>query len=308
MATSAPRRPIPVTTEVEHLNTSKFEQASAMLTSMLMFLGVLTFGMFVAWLTATIVWDRPVADVVLEDVGGGSSGNTMPGGEKDLEDPSPEEVKEVMVEDKAADTGFEAITSLVSTAAVDLDAVDSVGGSTALGSGEGTGTGDGKGRGPGGPGTSDGIPAWERWEIKFSSNDINLYAQQLDFFKVELGVAGGGIDVVDYCSNFSTAPKKHSGNPKSEKRLFFLYKEGNLREADRTLARKAGIEVTDRVVFQFYTPEMYKRLLTLENERMGKRRIIEVKKTTFGLRGTPGKWEFYVIDQQYRAPLPYSKS
>ena len=309
MATSAPRRPIPVTTEVEHLNTSKFEQASAMLTSMLMFLGVLTFGMFVAWLTATIVWDRPVADVVLEDVGGGSSGNTMPGGEKDLEDPSPEEVKEVMVEDKAADAGFEAITSLVSTAAVDLDAVDSVGGSTALGSGEGTGTGDGKGRGPGGPGTSDGIPAWERWEIKFSSNDINLYAQQLDFFKVELGVAGGGIDVVDYCSNFSAAtPKKHSDNPKKEKRLFFLYKEGALREADRALARKAGIEVTDRVVFQFYTPEMYKVLLTLEAERKGKRRIIEVKKTTFGLRGTPGKWEFYVIDQQYRAPLPYSKS
>lgn len=306
MATSAPRRVTRVTTEVEQLNTSKYEQASAMLTSMLMLLGVITAGMFVAWLTATIVWDRPVAEVVLEDVGGGSSGNTMPGGEKDLEEPSPEEVKEVMVEDKAADAGFEAITSMVSTAAVDLDAVDSVGGSTALGSGEGTGTGDGKGRGPGGPGTSDGIPAWERWEIKFSSNDIGLYARQLDFFKVELGVAGGGIDVVDYCSNFSAAkPTKRSDIPKKEKRLFFLYKTGDLREADRTLARKAGIEVTDRVVFQFYTPEMYNLLLKLENQKMGKRRIIEVKKTTFGLRGSPGNWEFYVIDQQYRAPLPY---
>jgi len=311
MATSVPRQPTRDTTEVEHLRTSNFEQASAMLTSMLMLIGVITIAMFVAWLSATIVWDRPVADVVLEDVGGGSSGNTMPGGEKDLEDPSPEEVKEVMVEDKATDAGFEAITSLVSTAAVDLDAVDSVGGSTALGSGEGTGTGDGKGRGPGGPGTSDGIPAWERWEIKFSSNDINLYAQQLDFFKVELGVAGGGIDVLNYCSNFTAATaKKRSGGPKEEKRLFFLYKSGDLREADRALARKAGIEVTDRVVFQFYTPEMYKQLLTLENVRMkaANKRIIEVKKTTFGLRGTPGKWEFYVMDQQYRPPVPYSKS
>ena len=112
MGTSAPRKPARVTTDVEQLNTSKYEQASAMLTSLLMLIGVITIAMFVAWLTATIVWDRPVADVVLEDVGGGSSGNTMPGGERDLEDPSPEEIKEVMVEDKSADQGFEAITSL----------------------------------------------------------------------------------------------------------------------------------------------------------------------------------------------------
>ena len=307
MASPTPRRPTRVTTNVDQLVTSKHEQASAMLSSMLLLLGVVTIGMFVAWLSATIVWDRPVAEVVLEDVGGGSFGNTMPGGERDLEEPSPEEVKEVMVEDKA-DQGFEAITSMVSTAAVDLDSVDSVGGSTALGRGEGTGTGDGWGKGPGGPGTSDGIPAWERWEIKFSSNDLDLYARQLDFFKVELGVAGGGIDVVDYCSNLSAAkPNKRFAKPTLEKRLFFLYKTGNLREADRALARKAGIEVSDRVVFQFYTPEMYKQLLTLENVRMGKRRIIEVKKTTFGLRGSAGKWEFFVLDQQYRAPLPYKK-
>ena len=279
-----------------------------MLSSLLLLIGVITLAMFVVWLGVSIRWERPVADVILEDVGGGSSGNTMPGGERDLEDPSPEEIREVMVEDKSADSGFEAITSLVSTAAVDIDAVDSVGGSTALGNGEGTGTGDGKGRGPGGPGTSDGIPAWERWEIKFSSNDIKLYAQQLDYFKVELGVAGGGIEVLNYCSNFTAAtPKKRNGGPREEKRLFFLYKTGDLREADRQLARNAGIEVTDRVVFQFYTPEMYKQLLTLENERMraNNKRIIEVKKTTFGLRGTPGKWEFFVLSQDYRPPVPY---
>ena len=119
-------------------------------------------------------------------------------------------------------------------------------------------------------------------------------------------MAGGGIDVVDYCSNFSAAtPNRRVGTPKDEKRLFFLYKSGNLREADRTLARRAGIEVEDRVVCQFYTPAMYQRLLVLENARMGKRRISEVLKTTFGVRGTPGKWEFYVLDQKYRAPLPY---
>jgi hypothetical protein len=298
MATAAPRRMNRVKLDAAQLGTSKYEQASAMLSSMLLLLGMITIVMFLVWLSATIVWDKPVARVTLEDVGGGGSGDSMTGGDKNLEEPNPEEVPEVV--EQKVDQALESITSLVSTEAVTLDAV---GGETSFGRGEGTGTGDGRGKGPGGPGTSDGIPAWERWEIKFAANDIEVYARQLDFFKVELGVAGGGIEDVDYCSNFSAAtPNKRSGKPKAEKRLRFLYKAGNLREADRTLARKASIHVTDRVVFQFYTPEMYTRLLTLENERMGKRRISEVKKTTFGIRGTPGKWEFYVLDQQYRAP------
>ena len=301
MASGAPRRLSRVKTDVVTIGTTKYEQASAMLSSMLLLLGMLTVVMFLVWLFATIVWDKPVAKLVLEDVGGGGSGSNMTGGDKDLEEPNPEEVPEV-VEQKVEQT-LESITSLVSTEVV---ALDSVGGETSFGNGEGTGTGDGRGKGPGGPGTSDGIPAWERWEIKFTASDMKTYAQQLDFFKVELGVAGGGISEVDYCSNLSSAtPTRRQGKPKDEKRLRFLYKAGDLRDADRALAAKAGIQVTDRVVFQFYTPEMYTALLTLENQKMGKRRIIEVKKTTFGIRGSGGKWEFYVIDQQYRAPTSY---
>lgn len=272
-----------------------------MLTSLLLLIGMLTLVMFLVWLSTRLIWSYPVAKVTLEDVGGGGSGSTMTGGDKDLEEPNPEEVPEVV--EQKVEQSLESITSLVSTEVVALDAV---GGETSFGKGEGTGTGDGRGKGPGGPGTSEGIPAWERWEIKFSANDIKVYAQQLDFFKVELGVAGGGIAHVDYCSNLSSAtPTVRRGDPKNEKRLRFLYRTGQLKEADRQLATKAGIQVTDRVVFQFYTPEMYKTLLTLENIKMGKRRIIEVKKTTFGVRGGPGKYEFYVIDQQYRAPTPY---
>ena len=87
-------------------------------------------------------------------------------------------------------------------------------------------------------------------------------------------------------------------------------KDTQPRRADRILARKAKIETSDRVVFHFYSPEMYKQLLTLENIKFqaAKRRIIEVKKTIFGIRSSAGKWEFYVIDQQYRAPTPYVKS
>lgn len=301
MASAAPPRLTRVKTDVGPIGTSRYEQASAMLSSMLLLLGMLTVVMFLVWLFATINWSKPVAKLALEDVGGGGSGSNMTGGDKDLEEPNPEEVPEVV--EQKVEQALESITSLVSTEAV---ALDSVGGETSFGNGEGSGTGDGRGKGPGGPGTSDGIPAWERWEIKFTASDMKTYAKQLDFFKIELGVAGGGISEVDYCSNVSTStPNRRQGKPKDEKRLRFLYKAGDLRDADRSLAAKAGIQVTDRVVFQFYTSEMYTNLLTLENIKMGKRRIIEVKKTTFGIRGSSGKWEFYVIDQQYRTPTSY---
>ena len=54
-----------------------------------------------------------------------------------------------------------------------------------------------------------------------------------------------------------------------------------------------------RVVFQFYNQKMYDNLLLLENIRKGQRRIKEVRKTIFGVRGTAGRYEFFVIDQLY---------
>ena len=290
MATQTPRIPTATKSGMETLGTTRHEQASAMLSSILLLLGVITTGMVLAWLSATIVWSRPKAPTIAVDVGGGFNGDSPTGGEKELDVPGPEESRDVMVVEEKGDQAFESITSMVSSQALAWDDEDSVR----------------RKEGSEGPGDQVGIPAWKRWEIKYSARDIEVYAQQLDFFKVELGVAGGGSDVVDYCSNLSAPkPTRRIAMPKHEKRLFFICKAGALREADRTLARKAGIEVLGRVVFQFYTPEMYKQLLTLENVRMGKRRISEVKKTTFGLRGTPGKWEFYVLDQQYRAPLPF---
>jgi hypothetical protein len=39
--------------------------------------------------------------------------------------------------------------------------------------------------------------------------------------------------------------------------------------------------------------------LQLEATRKGNRRIKEVRRTVFGVRSNRGRYEFYVIDQQY---------
>ena len=134
-----------------------------------------------------------------------------------------------------------------------------------------------------------------------SATNLDAYARQLDFFGVELGVAGGGDPNVRYVSKLASRnPTVRVGDPREEQRLRFLHRSGKLREADRSLVSKAGVDPTGKVVFQFYTPAAYQTLLGLENAKMGSRRIAEVRKTIFGVREVDGRYEFFVIAQEYR--------
>ena len=133
-----------------------------------------------------------------------------------------------------------------------------------------------------------------------SAANLEEYAKQLDFFKVELGVAGGGNPNVDYISNVSAArPTVRVDDPKNEHRVRFLHRSGELRAADRQLAAKAGVKTDGRVVFQFYSDATYRSLLGLEAARKGNRRLRDVRRTIFGVKANRGQYEFYVIDQQY---------
>jgi hypothetical protein len=276
------------------LRVSRYDQVAGGVLALLLVLGFVTLMMFLVWLSNRLFWvSHAVPVTVLEDVGGGGSGQVF-GGEQQFEEPSPEEFREV--QDTPLTETIDSIASIVTAKAQDLDAIE---GSQSLGTGEGSGTGSGKGKGPGGPGTGDGIPAYERWEIRMSPANLEEYAKQLDFFQVELGVAGGGVPDVAYVSNLAQAkPKVRTGDPKNERRLRFLHRSDELRAADRQLAAKAGVKTDGRIVFQFYNENTYQTLLRLEAERKGQRRLADVRRTVFGVRSVRGRYEFYVIDQQ----------
>lgn len=277
------------------LGVSRYDQVSGLLVAVLIILGSVTTMMFLIWLSSRLFFlPQAVPVTVLEDVGGGGAGQLAPS-ERELEEPNPEELLQLL--EPPIEQTIQTVASVVQVQYEELEALE---GDTSIGAGDGPGVGDGRGKGPGGPGTSDGIPPWERWEIQMSAANIDEYARQLDFFRVELGVAGGGNPNVDYVSNLSAPrPTVRIGNPKDERRLRFLHRAGELRQADRRLAEKAGVRTDGRVVFQFYNEQAYQRLLALEAARKGQRPIREVRRTVFGVRGTPGGYEFYVLEQHY---------
>jgi hypothetical protein len=179
---------------------------------------------------------------------------------------------------------------------VNLDAIE--GGASGLGSGDGTGTGDGRGVGPGGVGTATKLPDWE---VRFNATTIEMYAAQLDFFGIELGVVGGGKKSVDYASKLSQAnPVTRTASGDVEKRRYLVWRKGPLAAADKKLLEKAKIDTTGRIILQFLPPAVESQMAQLEAEHAKGKTLNEIRRTAFGVTGSDGKYEFAVVEQDYR--------
>jgi hypothetical protein len=229
----------------------------------------------------------------VDDLGGGGSGNGTPGGEQQLEEVSPEEVKDL--QEVNVEQTLQAVTDAVSTQAQNLDAIE--GGVSGLGHGEGTGTGDGRGPGPGGPGKATQLPDWE---VRFNATTIELYAAQLDFFGIELGAIGGGKKTVDYASALAQAkPNTRTAPGDKEKRRYLLWRKGPLASADKELLAKAGIDTTGRIILQFLPEPVELQMRTLEAQFKNKK-LNDIRRTIFGVKQNGAAYQFFVAEQDYR--------
>ena len=281
------------------LRSSRYERIGTALTSAMLLLGTITLLMLLVWLTRRYVSSRVTAQVSLDGNGPAEELNSPPDQPvPDFQPPNDEELAEAS--QAVPKPALESIAPVVESQSVTLEALTEAE-SDRRRSGKQGGGGDGP-LGGGILGTTPSAKTGDRWEVRFSTSNIEEYKRQLDFFGIELGVAGGGLETVDYVKDFTSATPttRLAQDPQQEKRIRFLYRDGPLKRADRELARAAGIEVEGRIVFQFYTTETYQTLLKLENDRMKPRYISEVVRTVFGVRKAGEGYEFYVIRQDYR--------
>ena len=78
------------------------------------------------------------------------------------------------------------------------------------------------------------------------------------------------------------------------------WRRGELQEADRTLLVRAGINTKNRIILQFYPPNIEQLLAQAEKQRAGARGVKEIRRTVFGVKSLGADYEFYVTDQEYR--------
>jgi hypothetical protein len=281
------------------LRSSRYERICTALTSVMLLLGTITMLMLLAWLTRRDVSSRVTAQISLGENEPAEELNSPP--DQPVPDFQPPGVEELAEASQAVSKpALESIAPVVESQSVTLEALTKAESDRRRSGQQGAG-GDGP-LGGGILGTTPSAKTGDRWEVRFSTSDIEEYKRQLDFFGIELGVAGGGIETVDYVKDFTSAKPttRLAQDPKQEKRIRFLYRDGPLKRADRELAHAAGIQVEGRIVFQFHTTEIYQTLLKLENDRMKPHYISEVVRTVFGVRKAGEGYEFYVIRQDYR--------
>jgi hypothetical protein len=205
----------------------------------------------------------------------------------EFEDRSVQESPAVML-DAAAEAGE-------SMAEVDVGAVMPSGGPVASGrraSKIGTG-GVGLGFGPG----DGGVRREDRWSIVYNTGQSpDEYARQLDSLGVELGTISG--NQMLYASHFSSpTPTRRAGTGQNDTRLYFVWQGGTRKGSDVALLKKAGIEVGEAAIFQFYPPGVEAILAGLEVRFKGLQPG-EIRKTRFNVVPQGNRYTFVVQSQE----------
>ena len=281
------------------LRISQFDVVTSLFMALILFLGTFVLMMLIIWLLSGKPKPKPLA-ILPENPAG--RGENPEGFERDFEPPGAEEVEELM-EPTLADT-IEAVTDAVSTVAASLTTSDT----SAVASTAGTGAGDSRPPGPAGEG-EDIIPRFERWQLNFKASNQRGYAQQLDFYKIELGAFGGGVQGIDYAHSLASRPTKRTlATAKDEKRLYFSWKTATpLAGFDRALLQQAGVSLNGRNIVRFIPGEaaddLENVLANIEKEYTEKAGHVwpnDVAKTVFESKSSDGGYAFEVIDQRYR--------
>jgi len=281
----------------EQLRTSKFDSVSSLLQALVLFIGVFVFMLFIVWWTSRLSLPMKPMEILIENAAG--RGDNAEGFERDFEPPGAEEV-EALAEPTMQDT-IAAVTDAVSSVAASLETTNSNASATT----QGTGKGDSRPPGPEGEG-EDIVPRSERWQLNFSAKNLNGYAQQLDYYKIELAAIGGTIQGVDYASQLAGTPKIRRGQSDTEKRLYFMWAtESPLKRFDQQLLQKAGVPLSGRQMLKFLEPSLENLLANIELDyakEKGHQSVTEIAKTVFESKPVNGGYAFVVVDQRYRKP------
>lgn len=161
------------------------------------------------------------------------------------------------------------------------------------------GTKGGTGRPPIGFGKGKGgFPREMRWFVKFvERGTLDEYAQQLEFFGIELGALMPDGKLVLVSKLTAAKPTVRTvTNGQEEKRLYFTWKGGTRKGVDLQLFQKAGVDATNALIMHFYPPQTENQLAVLELQYKN-RKANEIKKTYFAVRSAKQGFEFTITSQ-----------
>jgi hypothetical protein len=277
--------------EREKFRISRFDVVTSLFMALILFIGVFVTMLFIIWITSRWEFSARAIAPLIENAAGRA--DHAEGLERDFEPPSAEEVEELL--EPTLQETINAVTDAVSSVSATVATAQSVSESK----------GDSRPPGPDREG-EDIVPRFDRWQLNFSAHNINEYATQLDFYKIELGAIGGNIQGVDVATNLSGSPtSRRIVSTEDEKRLYFMWTSPSpLMQFDRKLLQQAKVTLQGkRQMLKFIPPELENQLAQTELQYAkanGHQSVVEIAKTIFESRTDSNGFKFEVVSQRYR--------
>ncbi|MEN6459079.1 MAG: hypothetical protein ABFC63_09120 [Thermoguttaceae bacterium] len=289
--------------EGRRVAVSWYDRVASMMLALLISIGVVASLLFFIWLSGRIHVSTVSVPVQMaeyrEDGEGGGDGRPTGGSQLDAPSDDPFVASGESEQPADVEQDLSTLGAAVSSSVAELDdpslAAPAHRGSYGAGGGIYGGFGDGRGlgHGPGKPG----LP--RHWEVTFQKGStLDLYAKQLDYFGIELGVVMPDNRVV-YAFNLKKPKpdKKEIRDPaKNETRYYLTWRSGALEAADEELLKRAGIDCEGRQIFKFLSQETEQKLAALERDFRGASPK-DISKTRFGVQTVGDGFVFYVIEQ-----------
>lgn len=272
---------------------SLYDRVSSLLTAALVILGSVVTFLFLIWLTSVIKFDRQAPVMFFEEQ---PAGDEKPEGvaEDELE-PGVEEFFDVETPQLA--DALEAVTNALSTVQANNEFRD--GDAPQMGKGRGLGSKDGGD----GTGKGDVIPEHKRWKIEYQANDINKYAAQLSYFKIDLGAVNKlNNDIFRMVDPGGVGQIVPSDRTKEKKSVYFAHERVQLQRWDETLFKRKGVDMSQSFSVQFYPEETKKLIRQVEGQYLmsNQRQLREVQNTFLKVVAKGNGFEFQVTKQVYR--------
>lgn len=266
-----------------------YDRFSSLLTSLLIFAALSAAILLGLWLSTGLTKKKSSVAVQLEqfgDLGGLGDDRRLdpdvitPGEEIEFDEPTFSDAIEQIADTIASQT------SLFTNPAQRSDSVLTIG--------ETRGDGSAPGQGPGRLGQR------RHWEVQFhDQRSLQAYAQQLDYFQIELAILQPGGNVMYFSNLARSMPSIRQELAANEQRYYLTWLRPELQVGDRELIAKTDITVDEKqFILKFIPPELEQRLMQLERDAAGNR-LPQLRATYFGVRQNGRDYEFYVSRQTF---------
>lgn len=273
---------------------SSYDRLNAGLVASILIVGFLVSTLFLIWLTTAYDFTSQKAPLAIEKFD--EAGDEKPEGvADDVLEPGVEEFPEVETPQLA--NALEAVTDAVSSVRASLE--ERSGDAAQMGRGAGLGSREG------GPGSGGGaVPEYKRWIIQYEADSLKTYANQLEFFNIDIGILHKTNKKIWRVSNPSSSPSLSNSSRDAEaKTLRFMHKQQKMIRWDQTIAKRAGAQLDNAITCQFYPESTRQVIRAAEAQALQEagRTVPDLRNTILKLEAAAsGGYQFTVVDLLYR--------